>query len=190
MIFPVSAVNLPYKKILRSLNVFLLLTSVVFQKTDLTASLFNLIAYSVYRVQICQIQAPKRNQLRNFQVFFTFEEINKKLRTIDLERGSLNITHKANGVDRFQTLKFCSLQRVTEVEVLITFRDMNKNHNVMDPNPIRPFRQVFGELSIYVVDIIDPSFLQELFPSKLKCTTENPVAKGKGMDTGQQQLQA
>ena len=100
-----------------------------------------------------------------------------------MERGSLKITHKANIVAGISNLKLCSIQRVTKEEVLITFRDMNKNYDVMDPIPIRPFRQVFCELSIYIARINDWYFLQELFPFKLKHTVENPVAKHQTMDT-------
>lgn len=53
----------------------------------------------------------------------------------------------------------------------------------MDPTLIRPFRQVLGELSISIADIIDPSFVQQLFSTKVKFTIGNPVAYGKMMGT-------
>ena len=67
-------------------------------------------------------------------------------------------------------------------ELCKMFGDMSKKNYAKDPMPIKTFDKCFDSISPYILEIINKSLLEGVFPSELKHATISPIIKDKNAD--------
>ena len=117
----------------------------------------------------------------DFAVFFG-EKIRSIREEINSERQNQGFVDGGPRVSEKQC-KMTTFTQISGDELTKIFGSMNKKRNSIDPIPIQAFKEVFGELLPYILEIVNMSLLQGVFPAELKHSSITPILKDSGADS-------